>query len=462
VPNFYIFVYIYNFYGNIIIYAAFNKVVKVLLGQIVILIVLIGINAFFAAAEISIISLREITLEKKASEGDRKAKQLLDIINEPSKFLATIQVGITLAGFFTSASAAVGLSKFLEGLLLYTNNAFLVKFASTISFVFTTVLISFLSLLFGELIPKRLALKRSETIASKSVGVIKIIDIIAKPLVTALTVTTNFFVNLLSDTEKEDEDQITEEEIRMMINVGEERGIFRKAETDMINSIFQFDDTTVSDVMTPRPDMVTLDTGSSFAETLKVIIDEKYSRIPVYEDNIDNIIGILYTKDIIDYMAFNSEKEQFNLKDFIKEPYFVTEYLKIDMLLSEMQKKSMHISIVIDEYGSTAGLITIEDMLEEIVGNIYDEYDEKEEEIAVKGENEFEVDAGINMTELNELLEYNYPENYDTVSGLILDYLGRFPKKGESIVIGDYKFTILEINKKRIMKILVKKQDKSL
>lgn len=432
--------------------------VEILILQIIIVVILIGINAFFAAAEISVISLREITLEKKASEGDKKAEQLLSIIREPSKFLATIQVGVTLASFFTSASAAVGLSKVLEGLLIKSNVQFLVRFASTISFVFITVLISFLSLLFGELIPKRLALRKSEVIASMSVGVIKVIDVIAMPLVVALTKATNFFVNFISSSDSEDEEQITEEEIRMMINVGEERGIFRKAETEMINSIFQFDDTTVSDVMTPRPDIIALDIKSSFDETLKVIIEEKYSRIPIYEDSIDNIIGILYTKDIIDYMAFNSEQDEFSIKDFIKEPYFVTEYMKIDKLLKEMQKRSMHISIVIDEYGTTAGLITIEDMLEEIVGNIYDEYDEMEEEIAIKGENEFEVDGGINMSELNELLESNYEENYDTVSGLMLDYFGRFPKKGESIIIEDYKFTILEIENRRIKKILVKKQ----
>ncbi len=428
-----------------------------MLVEIIILIILIGINAFFAAAEISIISLREITLEKKAGEGDKKAKQLLDIIKEPSRFLSTIQVGVTLASFFTSASAAVGLSKILETALISTNVSFLVKFASTISFVSITILISFLSLLFGELIPKRLALRKSEAIASMTVGVIRVIDIIAMPLVLALTKATNFFVNLIYGAEKEHEDQITEEEIRMMINVGEEKGIFRKTETEMINSIFQFDDTTVSDVMTPRPDMVILALESSFEETLKVIIEEKYSRIPVYEDNIDDIVGVLYTKDIIDYMAFNSEQDEFHLSSFIKEPYFVTEYMKIDMLLKEMQKRSIHISIVIDEYGTTAGLITIEDMLEEIVGNIFDEYDEMEEEIEVKGENEFEIDGGINMTELNDLLSSNYSENYDTVSGLLLDYFGKFPKKGESIVIEDYKFTILGVENKRIKKILVKK-----
>lgn len=423
--------------------------------DIIILIILISINAFFAAAEISIISVKELTLEKKASEGDKKSIQLLEIIKEPSKFLATIQVGVTLASFFTSASAAVGLSKSFDQLLKLTDIPILVEFSSKISFIIITILISFLSLLFGELIPKRLALRKAEAIANLSVGVVKVIDKMAKPLVITLTKSTNFFVNLIVGSDSDREDEITEEEIKMMINVGEEQGIFHKTETDMINSIFQFDDTTVSDIMTPRPDIVALDVESNLEEVLKVITEEKYSRVPIFKENIDDIIGVLYTKDIIDYMAYKKEKIEFNLKDFIKEPFFVTEYKKIDVLLKEMQKRSVHISIAIDEYGGTAGLVTIEDMLEEIVGNIYDEYDEMEVEIAVKGENEFEIDGGINMTELNELLQSDYPENYDTASGLILDFLGRFPKDKESIELENYRFTVLELDNKRIKKILI-------
>ncbi|GLC29212.1 hemolysin family protein [Clostridium omnivorum] len=429
-------------------------------GDIIILIILISINAFFAAAEISIISVKELALEKKASEGDKKSIQLLEIIKEPSKFLATIQVGVTLASFFTSASAAVGLSKSFEKLLITTDIPLLVKLSSKLSFIIITILISFLSLLFGELIPKRLALRKAETIANLSVGVIKIIDTMAKPLVITLTKSTNFFVNLIVGSDNDSEDEITEEEIKMMINVGEEQGIFQKAETDMINSIFQFDDTTVSDIMTPRPDIVALDVENNLEEVLKVITEEKYSRVPVYKENIDDIIGVLYTKDIIDYMAYKKDNTEFNLKDFVKEPFFVTEYKKIDVLLKEMQKKGVHISIAIDEYGGTAGLVTIEDMLEEIVGNIYDEYDEIEVEIAVRGENEFEIDGGINMTELNELLEADYPENYDTASGLILDYLGGFPKEKESIELENYRFTVLELDNKRIKRILITKLEK--
>lgn len=428
--------------------------------DIIILIILISINAFFAAAEISIISVKELALEKKASEGDKKSIQLLEIIKEPSKFLATIQVGVTLASFFTSASAAVGLSKSFEKLLITTGIPLLVKLSSKLSFIIITIFISFLSLLFGELIPKRLALRKAETIANLSVGVIKIIDTMAKPLVITLTKSTNFFVNLIVGGDSDSEDEITEEEIKMMINVGEEQGIFQKAETDMINSIFQFDDTTVSDIMTPRPDIVALDVENNLEEVLKVITEEKYSRVPVYKENIDDIIGVLYTKDIIDYMAYKKDNTKFNLKDFLKEPFFVTEYKKIDVLLKEMQKKGVHISIAIDEYGGTAGLVTIEDMLEEIVGNIYDEYDEMEVEIAVRGENEFEIDGGINMAELNELLEADYPENYDTASGLILDYLGRFPKEKESIELENYRFTVLELDNKRIKRILITKLEK--
>lgn len=425
--------------------------------DIVIIILLIIINAFFAAAEISIISLKEINIEKRASEGDKKSKLILNILKEPSKFLATIQVGITLTSFFTSAAAAVGLSTGFENFLKNTNIIFFVNNAGSISFVLVTIMISFFSLLFGELIPKRIALTKSQLIADKTIGIIHIINIISKPIVEGLTACTNFFVKIILGKNTNREEDITEEEIRMMINVGEEKGIFQAAETKMINSIFEFDDRNAVDIMTPRPDIIALDIESDFKDTIKIITEEKYSRIPVYKENIDNIIGILYTKDIIDYMAFKTEETKFHLKNLIKEPFFVTEYKKIDDLLREMQKKNVHICIVIDEYGSTAGIATIEDMIEEIVGNIFDEYDEKEEEVNKMGENQFEIDAGINMSELNQLLETDYEENYDTVSGLILDKIGRLPKEGESIVIKDFTFKILSVKKKRIKKILVTK-----
>ncbi|MFT8315812.1 MAG: hemolysin family protein [Clostridium sp.] len=428
-----------------------------MIGQIAIIILLVIINAFFAAAEISIISLKEINIEKRASEGDKKAKLLLNILKEPSKFLATIQVGITLTSFFTSAAAAVGLSNGFEIFLKNSGIPFLVDNGAKISFIFVTILISFFSLLFGELIPKRIALTRSEFIADKSIGVIHIINIISKPIVEALTACTNFFVRLILGKDTNREEDITEEEIKMMINVGQEKGLFQAMETKMINSIFQFDDTTVVDIMTPRPDVIALNIESNFEEVIKVITEEKYSRIPVYKDNIDNVVGILYSKDIIDYMAFKMEDEKFHLKNFIKDPFFVIEYKKIDELLRDMQKRNVHICIVIDEYGTTAGIATIEDMLEEIVGNIYDEYDEKEEEVHKTGENQFEIDAGINMSELNQLLQTDYEENYDTVSGLILDKIGRLPKEGESITIKDFTFKVLSVKKKRIKRILITK-----
>lgn len=429
--------------------------------EIGIIILLVIINAFFAAAEISIISLKEINIEKKANEGNKSSKLLLNILKEPSKFLATIQVGITLTSFFTSASAAVGLSNGFKIFLQGTNISFLVNNSSKIAFISVTIVISFFSLLFGELLPKRIALAKAEFVADKSIGIIHIINIISKPIVEALTACTNFFVRIILGKNTNKEEDITEEEIRMMINVGEEKGIFQAMETKMINSIFEFDDTTVADIMTPRPDVIALDIESDFQEAIKVITEEKYSRIPVYRENIDNIVGILYSKDIIDYMAFKKEHTKFDLENFIKEPLFVIEYKKIDELLKDMQKKNIHICIVIDEYGSTAGIATIEDMLEEIVGNIYDEYDEKEDEIHKIKENEFEIDAGISMIDLNKLLETNYEENYDTVSGLILDKIGRLPKEGENVLIKNFNFKILSVKKRRIKRILVSKIEAS-
>ncbi|WP_415578714.1 hemolysin family protein [Hathewaya histolytica] len=317
-----------------------------------------------------------------------------------------------------------------------------------------TLIISYISLLFGELIPKRIGLKKSEKIANKSIRIINVLDKIARPLVYSLTYSTNFFIKLLFGKLEDEDKNITEEEIKMLIDVGEEKGLFGKTEKEMINSIFTFDDLTAFDVMTPRIDMVSLNLNSDFKEVLSFVKENKRSRIPIYEESQDRIVGILYAKDLINFF---DTKEEFYMKDIIREPFFVTGYIKIDQLFKEMQIKGTHMSIVIDEYGSTAGLVTMEDLVEEIFGNIYDEYEEHVEDIYAKDENEFEVDGGVSISELNESLGCELQDNYDTISGLILDSLGRFPKVGENLLIEGFKFTILDIEDKRIKKILINK-----
>ncbi|MFX0548102.1 hemolysin family protein [Hathewaya histolytica] len=422
--------------------------------DLLIIILLIGVNGFFAAAEISIISLNELSLQKRAEDGDKRSIQLLKILKEPSKFLATIQVGVTLASFFTSASATVVLVKSFERVLKNSNIDFFMIYSQRLAFIIVTLIISYISLLFGELIPKRIGLKKSEKIANKSIGIINVLDKIARPLVYSLTYSTNFFIKLLFGKLEDEDKNITEEEIKMLIDVGEEKGLFGKTEKEMINSIFTFDDLTAFDVMTPRIDMVSLNLNSDFKEVLSFVKENKRSRIPIYEESQDRIVGILYAKDLINFF---DTKEEFHMKDIIREPFFVTGYIKIDQLFKEMQIKGTHMSIVIDEYGSTAGLVTMEDLVEEIFGNIYDEYEEHVEDIYAKDENEFEVDGGVSISELNESLGCELQDNYDTISGLILDSLGRFPKVGENLLIEGFKFTILDIEDKRIKKILINK-----
>lgn len=422
--------------------------------DLLIIILLIGVNGFFAAAEISIISLNELSLQKRAEDGDKKSIQLLKILKEPSKFLATIQVGVTLASFFTSASATVVLVKIFERVFKNSNIDFFIIYSQRLAFIIVTLIISYISLLFGELIPKRIGLKKSEKIANKSIGIINVLDKIARPLVYSLTYSTNFFIKLLFGKLEDEDKNITEEEIKMLIDVGEEKGLFGKTEKEMINSIFTFDDLTAFDVMTPRIDMVSLNLNSDFKEVLSFVKENKRSRIPIYEESQDRIVGILYAKDLINFF---DTKEEFYMKDIIREPFFVTGYIKIDQLFKEMQIKGTHMSIVIDEYGSTAGLVTMEDLVEEIFGNIYDEYEEHVEDIYAKDENEFEVDGGVSISELNESLGCELQDNYDTISGLILDSLGRFPKVGENLLIEGFKFTILDIEDKRIKKILINK-----
>ncbi len=428
--------------------------------QILIILLLVGINAFFAASEMAIVSMRQSKIKPLVDEGNKAAILISKFLDEPSKLLATIQVGITFAGFFASAFSATTLSVKL-GAYLKTIPLF-ERSADAIALVFMTVFISFITLVLGELVPKRLALQKSEAVSLKVAGTIKLVSIVFAPVVKLLTFTTSIFIKLFHGSDEGIDQSITEEEIRTMINVGEEKGIFQETETEMINSIFEFDDTVVKEVMTPRTDMIAVELESSLEELLDVIVEENFSRIPVYEDTIDNIIGILYVKDIFAMIKKKMEWEV-SLKDIIRPAYYVSEYKKIDELFKEMQKSKSHIAIVIDEYGGTAGLITIEDLLEEIVGNIFDEYDDVILDFEKIDEYTYIVNAMLDVDEVNDLLGENIPEEeFDTISGMVLSLSGKMPEVGDEVTYEDILFRIEEVDDKRISRIrIIKKRPKS-
>lgn len=425
--------------------------------QMLLILLLIGANAFFAASEMAIVSVRQARLKPLIDEGNKSAILVSKFLEEPSKLLATIQIGITFAGFLASAIGAQTLSKSLSEFLKSLNMPFIDGYAGVISTIVVTAIIGFFTLVLGELVPKRMALEKSEKIALAVAKPIRILFKISSPVVKTLTYATNLVARILGGTNNVENSQITEEEIRLMINVGEEKGIFQETETDMINSIFEFDDTVAKEVMTPRTDIVAVSVDTSIDEILEIIIEENFSRIPVYEDSTDNIIGILYIKDLFALIRKNAEWK-ISLKDIVRPVYFVPEYKKIDELFKEMQKSKTHIAIVIDEYGGTAGLITIEDLLEEIVGNIFDEYDDVVLDYEKIDENTYIVSGMLSVSDINDIMDTAFPEEeFDTISGIVLSLSGKMPDVGDEVQFGTTSLRVEEVDDKRISRIKIQK-----
>ena len=419
------------------------------MSRIIVLAILILINAFFAATEIAFISLNDAKIEKQAKEGNKKAKQIKKMLREPSKFLATIQIGITLAGFLSSAFAADAFADDLAPMLQNLIPLGLVAWRN-ISIILITIILSYFSLIFGELVPKRLAMRNSEKIAFGTIGIIRTISIITAPFVKLLTASTNG-VSKLFGISGTDEETVTEEEIRMMVDVGEEKGSIKEEEKELINNVFEFNDKVVSEIMIHRKDIYAIDINSDIDNILKELDEYKYSRIPVYEENIDNIVGMLFIKDLL---ANVNKKEKVKIAKIIREPYFVSENKPIDELFRDLQKNKHQLAIVLDEYGGTAGLVTMEDIIEELVGNIFDEYDEEEKEFEKIDDNTFLISGSVSIHDLRKILGVEIPEGeYDTLSGYLIELLGRIPSDDEKPVIETKRVTykIEDYEEKRIL-----------
>ena len=412
---------------------------KYMIIQIVFLIVLILLNAYFAASEIAFISLNDVKIENEAKAGNKKAKQIRKMLKNPSAFLATIQIGITLAGFLSSAFASETFADKLAPILYELIPMVNLASWKNVSIIVITFILSFFTLVFGELVPKRIAMKYYENISYATVGVIKTIAIITSPFVKFLTFTTNIISKIFGVSEQ-DEEIITEEEIKMMVDQGEEKGSIEENEKQLINNVFQLNDITAIEIMNHRKEIFAIEINEDLYKCLDTIDEYKYSRIPVYEENIDNIKGILYLKDILKSI---SAKKEIKIKDIIREAYFVPETKPIDEVFKEMQKNKIQMAIVVDEYGGTAGLITMEDILEELVGNIFDEYDDVEIEYNKIDDNTYMVDGSISIFELNKILGVELPEgDYDTLSGYLIEKLGRLPMETEKdIIIEDERLT---------------------
>lgn len=431
------------------------------MAQIVPLIILIFLNAFFAASEIAFISLNDAKIDMQAKEGNRKAKKIKKMLENPSKFLATIQIGITLAGFLSSAFASEAFASKIAPILHNLIPAVELRVWNSISIILITIILSYFTLIFGELVPKRLAMKYYEKIAFATIGVIRFISIVTAPFVKFLTFSTNIVSKLFGITGNEEE-TVTEEEIRMMVDVGEEKGTIDKEEKEMINNVFEFNDKTASEIMIPRKEVYALDMNLSISKVLEEITDNedfRYSRIPVYEETIDEIKGIVYIKDIL----LSTKNKSVKVKNLVKEAYYIPETKQLNELFEDLRKNRKQIAIVVDEYGGTAGIVTMEDILEEIVGEIYDEYDLVEDNCEKIDENTYILNGSMSIWETEKSLEVEIPEgDYDTLSGYLIEELGRIPNEKEKPVIETEKviYKVEKIEDKRIIKIKACKVNK--
>ena len=404
--------------------------------QILLQVVLILLNAFFASTEIAVLSLNENLLRREAEEGDKKAARLLKIVQAPTKFLSTIQIGITLAGFLGAAFAAENFASRITAWLVdgLGFSALPREAVQSVSVSLITLVISFFTLIFGELVPKRVAMKKAEMVARFASGVVYGLSVVMSPVIALLTLCTNGVLRLMGIDPNADEEEVSEEGIRMMVDIGEEKGAIEADEKEMIENVFEFNDTVAEDVMVHRTDMVMVWVGDTDREIVETIESTGLSRFPVYEEDADDIIGILSSRDYF----LNSRKEAPKpLRELLRPAYFVPESVPADVLFRDMQSRKTHMAIVVDEYGGTSGLLTMEDLLEEIVGNIYDEFDPQEaQEIIQLEPNLWRVAGGAELDDVAAALDLEFPEDEeaDTLSGLSFAQLPVIPQDGPSQV----------------------------
>lgn len=428
-----------------------------MISNIVILIILILLNAFFAASEIAFISLNDARIEVQAKDGNKRAKLINKMLKDPSQFLATIQIGITLAGFLSSAFAVDTFADKVVPLFYTAIPSISMGTWRNIVILLITIILSYFTLVFGELVPKRIAMKYAEKVAYTSVYIIKFISKLTLPFVKLLTLSTNVISKMFGVNSEESED-VTEEEIRMMINAGEENGTIESQEKEMINNIFEFNDKIVSEIMIPRNDIFAIDMNVTIAGMIETLTeDDKYSRIPVYEGTVDEIKGIVYVKDLITARKRGNTK----VKHIMKDAYYVSETKPVDELFNELRKNKKQLAIVIDEYGGTAGIVTMEDILEEIVGEIYDEYDDVEYKYEKINDTTYVFEGNVAIYDLEKILDIKIPEgDYDTLAGYLIDQIGKIPEKSEKIAYETQEaiYKIDKVKNKRIVRVKIIKK----
>jgi len=416
------------------------------MNELLVVVTLILVGGFFAASEIALITVKRHRLTQLADEGNRSARTAQRLVEDPGRFLATIQIAITFLGFLAGATGAAAFSDafgdILGGLPIGISDAT----ADSIAFVVVTLVIALVSIIVGELVPKTLALNFPERLALFVATPIGFLQGLLSPIVWLVSRTSAILVRLLGGTEKPQGGYLSTEELKLLVETGSERGEIEEEEKDMITGVIELGDKVVHEVMVPRIGIRAVNVDDPIDEVLDTIVAAGHSRLPVFTENLDNIIGILYAKDLLPYLKGNGPgSSEIDIRSLVRSPVYVPESKPVDDLLHEMQVAKRHIAIVVDEYGGTAGLVTMEDVVEEIVGEIQDEYDTEEpmvEEVSTEGELAFRLDGRVSMDDLRDLFDLSDDDEpdedaYDTVGGFIVHRVGRIPLPGAEIPFRD-------------------------
>ena len=430
------------------------------LSELLLLTVLIAINGFFSASEIAVISVPKLRLKQLIESGNKTAQILYKLADDSSRFLATIQIGVTLMGFLASATAAVRLGAGLASSIERIPIPGIENVAEGVAVTLITIVLALITLVLGELVPKSLGLAHSEKIALLVARPIDFLARLAGPLVRFLVWITNLIAKPFGGQPRRGMPIVTEEEIKTLVDAGEEGGVIEEEEKEMIYSIFEYTDTVAREVMVPRMDVLAFSVETPLLEALDLVIQHNHSRVPVYQDSIDNIVGILYAKDLLKVLHEKGRvgANEVRVANILRQAAFTPESKKVNELFEEMQKRRIHMAIVIDEYGGTAGIVTIEDILEEIVGEIQDEYDQAEElEIQAAGENEWLINARANLGDINNTLHVHFPlEEADTLGGFIYMQLGKVPLPAEEVRHENVTMKVINVAGRRIGKVKVR------
>ena len=424
--------------------------------QLLLQFILILLNAFFAATEIALISLNEKKIRALADDGDKKAKKLIKIINDPTKFLSAIQVGITLAGFLGSAFAADNFAEKLTGFLVSTFNVSeeYIGTIDTVSVIVITLILSYFTLVLGELVPERIAMKHKEKLANGVCGMISVLTTVLKPIIWFLTVSTNLVLRLFGIDPHAKDDAVSEEDIVVMLDAGADEGTLDKDDIAYIKNVFKLERLSAADIMTPRSSVVAVPEDISESDLLSIIEEEGYSRIPVYAESLDKIVGVLHTRN---YLLKRTARD-FKLEDVLIAPEFVPETIRLDALFKDMQETHTHMVLVVNEYGHTSGIVTMEDIIEELVGEIWDEQDEATEPIMPMGEDTYRVLSSISIDNFFEYFSLEKGEDIEstTVNGWLSEVCGNIPETGFGFDYANLSISVTLADEQMTHEILVK------